>query len=497
MKKRKFLELVMSCSIIFFSSCDLEDFKLKGRNNPDDSLFERSIIELTLNSEQSFRPYDESISVFWKINSKNGELINPAIKIFRNQTLVFSFVNIKQEDLSGILNFNPIDYGFGHLDMFQVHFVQQTSKSKWIDSLEHAVLLFDETKTPIFSNLTPKSIQKNSFEFEFDVIKLGLSPLTDFFVCMNKSGNPTISDIKQTCNLDASDGEKVNVFFNDLQANSPYYFRIYSKSGTSENYTNQQVFSTVVADKPILGNTQITNISSSTALLNSIIENDGGSEILEKGFCFDTKDNPDISKSVVQSVLSSNSLQNSIGNLTRKTIYYVRSYAKNTAGISYGPTATFTTSDFKTLYMHNCNQFQSTGFNNFSAKCKYWTGVAYGYSDWEISPNGYNGNCIAAVTPRSFPIGGYVQFSYSSNTTSQIKLWVLAVQGGYNNRMPNIMVDGVSFGPATLIQGSINSADWMRIESPDIPSGNHSIKIEWGDIGTSYTYRVDEIIIAN
>ena len=190
-------------------------------------------------------------------------------------------------------------------------------------------------------------------------------------------------------------------------------------------------------------------------------------------------------------------MQTSIGNLKRKTTYYVRSYAKNTAGISYGPTATFTTSDFKTLYTHDCNQLQSTGFNNFSAKCKYWTGVAYGYSDWEISPNGYSGNCIAAVTPRSFPIGGYVQFSYNSNTTSQIKLWVLAVQGGYNNRMPNIIVDGVSYGAAALIQGSINSADWMRIESPDIPSGNHSIKIEWGDIGTSYTYRVDEIVIAN
>jgi hypothetical protein len=487
------------CILSFLlNSCENYDFQVKGRFNPEDSLFQRSVVKVLKNGSLNYVSLDSEVVINWKVSVSKADLINPVIQILKNHKVIYQGSKFLPSQSKGSVLINPANYGFEHLDELQVYFVQKSKNKEWIDSMDKGIHFYDKERAPVFSELSLKDVQPKSMKLNFEVVISGSRELSNLAVCMNKTGFPTVNDIVAICDHKINDGKYFEVDFNSLTANTMYFLRIFSKNNVSEQYTKEQFFTTLKPDKPVLGNTQISNVTSSSVTLSSNILNNGGGEILESGFCFDKNDNPDIFKNVVKSSNPNNlQLTLSLANLDRNTQYFVRSFARNQAGISYGATVNFKTNDFKVFYTHSCDQLTALGFNNFTSKCKYWTGVQYAYVDWEVNSNGYSGNCLMANTPKSFPIGGYIHFTYNSPTTSKVTIWVLASQAGYQNRLPQVHVDGKYYGNASIIEGSINSATWMRLETPEIPSGNHNLKFEWSDVGTSYTYKIDEIIIYN
>lgn len=98
---------------------------------------------------------------------------------------------------------------------------------------------------------------------------------------------------------------------------------------------------------PVISTNTISNIFTTTATSGGNISNNGGNNILSSGICWATTQNPTISNSVYY---NGNANGNAIGNYTSyltsllpNTIYYVRSFASNSAGISYGNQISFTT----------------------------------------------------------------------------------------------------------------------------------------------------------
>ena len=92
----------------------------------------------------------------------------------------------------------------------------------------------------------------------------------------------------------------------------------------------------------------ISAVGSTTANSGGSITSDGGSAITNKGVCWSTSANPTISNSIVSAGAGSSSYNAVLSGLTTNTLYYVRAFAVNATGTSYGNQLTFTTTSSPT-----------------------------------------------------------------------------------------------------------------------------------------------------
>lgn len=86
-----------------------------------------------------------------------------------------------------------------------------------------------------------------------------------------------------------------------------------------------------------------TAVTSNSASVGGVVLSEGGSSVLERGVCWSTKVNPDVRDNHLTSGSGAGSFVCNLKNLTPVTTYYVRAYAINNVGVSYGMQITFTT----------------------------------------------------------------------------------------------------------------------------------------------------------
>jgi hypothetical protein len=135
-----------------------------------------------------------------------------------------------------------------------------------------------------------------------------------------------------------------------VSLNTNYTYRVYSfnKVGKSIQYSNEVSIKTI--NLPTLTTTAITDISVNSAKSGGSISSDGSSSISAKGVVWGTAINPTIALSTKTSDgTGTGAFSSSITGLTASTKYYVRAYATNTAGTSYGNELSFTTLDLNTV----------------------------------------------------------------------------------------------------------------------------------------------------
>jgi uncharacterized protein (TIGR02145 family) len=95
---------------------------------------------------------------------------------------------------------------------------------------------------------------------------------------------------------------------------------------------------------PVLGTIVVSEITYTTAVSGGSITNDGGAEVISKGVCWNTSDNPTISNNRTIEGGGLVTFTSNITQLTPNTLYFVRAYATNSEGTGYGNQQTFTTS---------------------------------------------------------------------------------------------------------------------------------------------------------
>jgi len=97
---------------------------------------------------------------------------------------------------------------------------------------------------------------------------------------------------------------------------------------------------------PVLSTTSVTEIIGTTAKSGGTILSQGGSKIIASGICWGTSQNPTIniqSKTVVNGI-EKGGFESRMSGLNRDMLYFVRSYATNSAGTSYGEERSFMSS---------------------------------------------------------------------------------------------------------------------------------------------------------
>ncbi|NTW33082.1 MAG: hypothetical protein HGB12_10725 [Bacteroidetes bacterium] len=119
----------------------------------------------------------------------------------------------------------------------------------------------------------------------------------------------------------------------------------YTPSGTNPKL----VITYIVPASPTVSTQAINSIAATTATGNGNVTDDGGAAITERGVCWNTSTAPNTSNNKTISSGTTGALAASMTGLTAGTLYYVRAYAINSVGISYGNEVTFTTLNIPTL----------------------------------------------------------------------------------------------------------------------------------------------------
>ena len=124
-----------------------------------------------------------------------------------------------------------------------------------------------------------------------------------------------------------------------------YYVRAYAINNVGTSYSNEVNFTTFEAQPIVSISTSVPiNITTSTATLGGNISSDGGNVITERGVVYGTSINPTTSNTKIQSGSGIGIYSVSVTGLNQGTTYYVRAYAINSSGTSYGGNELFITS---------------------------------------------------------------------------------------------------------------------------------------------------------
>lgn len=136
--------------------------------------------------------------------------------------------------------------------------------------------------------------------------------------------------------------------FNDsnLSPSTTYSYRVYSynNTGNSLTYSNEITVTTnTLITLPILTTTIPSSITENSSISGGTITSDGGAAITARGIVWNTSPNPTISNSKTVDGIGIGTFTSFLQNLTSSTSFYVRAYATNSIGTSYGNEITFTT----------------------------------------------------------------------------------------------------------------------------------------------------------
>ena len=200
---------------------------------------------------------------------------------------------------------------------------------------------------PVVTTTTIINITQATASGGGNVTSDGGASVTIKGVCWNTSSNPTIS------NSHTSDGAGTGLYTSSLTglvANTMYHVRSYATNNVGTSYGSDVQFTTsppVVI--PTVTTTSASGITIATDSTGGNVTSDGGSLVTARGVAYSTSANPTISGNITSNGTGTGSFISSLTGLAANTLYYVRAYATNSAGTSYGSQVTFTTTSTQTV----------------------------------------------------------------------------------------------------------------------------------------------------
>ncbi len=237
-------------------------------------------------------------------------------------------------------------------------------------------------------------------------------------------------------------------------------------------YVDNNSASYIIAERPLSSNpivltSDITNITYSTAMSGGEVIEQGSSPISAYGVCWSTIQNPTTADNYTSDGTGTGIFTSNLTGLTGNTVYYVRAYAVNNAGIAYGNELSFITG--------NCG---------LPLTITHWAGsvapvdkvVTYGTVTnipgetskcWITSNLGADYQATSVDDPSEASAGWYWQF----------------------NRMQGYKHDGSNVTPTWTITAINENSDWLAANDPcslELGSG-------WRIPSYSEWYNVDNI----
>jgi len=171
-----------------------------------------------------------------------------------------------------------------------------------------------------------------------------------------KTGGGNFADVAST-GVDITSHSDMN-----LTPNTTYTYRVYAynSAGNSIQYSNEVTVTTNLI--PIITTSPISDTTAVSATCGGNITSDAGSAVTARGVCWSTTSGPTVALSTkTTDGTGTGSFASSITGLNTNTTYYVRAYATNANGTSYGNEVSFTSFNVANLpSVTICNQIWTT-----------------------------------------------------------------------------------------------------------------------------------------
>ena len=193
---------------------------------------------------------------------------------------------------------------------------------------------------PIVITLGVSDVTINSAVCHVELTSDGGADLTELGACWSVNHNPTTTDSHATIQ-DFELGEHT-VAMTELDANVTYYVRAYAINEKGISYGSELSFNTQEG-LPVVVTGEVDNITSSTATCTGQVVEEGASTVINRGVCWSTNPNPTIEDSHASSGNGLGSYSVEMTGLSRATGYYVKAFATNGQGTTYGTAKYFET----------------------------------------------------------------------------------------------------------------------------------------------------------
>lgn len=193
---------------------------------------------------------------------------------------------------------------------------------------------------PTVITTPPTSITQTGVSTGGNVTVSGTTAVTARGICWGTTINPDVSGSKTT------NGIGTGIFTVNLPSLTPattYHVRAYAINSITTTYGADEVFTTLALDSPTVTTADITIFAQTTATAGGEVTSNGGATVTALGVCYGTTPSPDLTGPFTNDGSGTGNYTSPLTGLTPNTLYYVRAYATNSVGTSYGAEKTFTT----------------------------------------------------------------------------------------------------------------------------------------------------------
>ncbi len=202
------------------------------------------------------------------------------------------------------------------------------------------------------SSTTVSRITGSTGEVSASVVNNGGAPVTEVGACWWTISDPAYHYVSSGKTEDLDEGDFSSVL-TGLEEGVTYYVKGYALNKVGYGYSSETSF--ITATLATITTTAPAGITGTGAVSGGTVSDIGYSPVTVRGICWGTSPDPDVSltgKTVLTVPAGDDGLgsfTSNLTNLTPGTKYYVRAYAENGAGVSYGNPDSLHTLDYPSV----------------------------------------------------------------------------------------------------------------------------------------------------
>lgn len=170
------------------------------------------------------------------------------------------------------------------------------------------------------------------------IVYEGGSPVTLRGFCIATTPSPTMANDTVICGSGAGTFTST---FDTLSLGTTYFIRAFAVNSTDTTYSNELTFTTW--EYPTIVTDSAYDVLYITAAVAANVISDGGTPVLERGICWSTSPNPTLADSVMLSGSGIGHFSCLLNEIESNETFYVRAFATNIIGTTYGNEVSFTT----------------------------------------------------------------------------------------------------------------------------------------------------------
>lgn len=195
--------------------------------------------------------------------------------------------------------------------------------------------------TPTATTFAPWFVTSDEAEVSGAVTNGGAADVTDRGLCWSTSANPTTADGHMSAGTGLGGFQE---FVSGLEASTTYYLRAYGSNEYGIGYGANISFVTANPSLATVYTADPRDITASSAILGGEVSGQGSGPVIERGVVWDTSPRPNLNNQRAPMGVGPGAFSKNLTGFASENTYYLRAYAINDTGASFGQQKIFTAS---------------------------------------------------------------------------------------------------------------------------------------------------------